>query len=247
LELFGASTSNASAFPLTSAVSAHAHCIRRLIRLSLLISCINGSLRWTFISHCSRPAALGLINHHSYLLDYRLRHLAELRLLHRRFSKRFRSRCDVGQCVSILFDCRIPFAFGLLPATLRFADTFRLSAGYVFVFPNSSHCRHRLHLSERLRHLQMRSVCFDICGFISCSCVSTSLDFPSIRRPHLPFVFSFARFRLRHPRLRALASDVSGIVSLPFCLADFVPVAFGFCGSIRCAFGCDLLGLSPSF
>jgi hypothetical protein len=65
-----------------------------------------------------------------FLFDYPLRHLAELQLPHRRFSKPFRYRFDVGRCVSILFDCRILFAFGLLPAILRLTDTFRFSGRY---------------------------------------------------------------------------------------------------------------------
>jgi hypothetical protein len=54
---------------------------------------------------------------------------------------------------------------------------------------------------------------FDVVGFLP---HSTSSDFSSIRRPHLPFVFAFARFRLRPLRLRALAFDCCGIVSLAF-------------------------------
>jgi hypothetical protein len=95
--------------------------------------------------------------------------------------------------------------------------------------------------SRKLDRLRFVSVCFDIFSFILCSCVSTSLDF-------LAFDL-FARISLgfRPLRLRALAFDVSGIASLPFCLADFVPFAFGFCGFIRCAFECEPLNLPPSF
>jgi hypothetical protein len=59
----------------------------------------------------------------------------------------------------------------------------------VFVFLNSSHYQHRLHLLERLRYLQMRL---------------HSTSSPSLRFRHRPL------------QLRALAFDVSGVVSLAF-------------------------------
>jgi hypothetical protein len=52
---------------------------------------------------------------------------------------------------------------------------------------------------------------FDIFGFISCSCVSTRLDFLDHSTSS-----SSLRFRHRPLRLRALAFDVSGVVSLAF-------------------------------
>jgi hypothetical protein len=70
--------------------------------------------------------------------------------------------------------------------------------------------------SRKLDCLRCVSVCFLHLQLHSCSCVSTSLDFLSFRRPHLPFVFAFARFRLRPLRLRALTFDCYGIVSLAF-------------------------------
>jgi hypothetical protein len=77
--------------------------------------------------------------------------------------------------------------------------------------------------------------------FVAHRCVSISSTSLRIRHVRTLFVGP------RPLRLRALAFDVSGIASLRFCLADFVPFAFGFCGFIRRVFGCDLLNLSPSF
>jgi hypothetical protein len=70
----------------------------------------------------------------------------------------------LSNAFSILFGCRIPFTFCLPPCVLRICFAFQMDMisdslrfSIVFAFPNSSRCRHRLRLSERLRYLQMRS------------------------------------------------------------------------------------------
>jgi hypothetical protein len=76
------------------------------------------------------------------------------------------SGCSSGtHKVSLAFSSIVAFAilrnYDCLTDAFRifFVDSATLSLRFsiVFVFPNSSHCRHRLHLSERLRYPQMRS------------------------------------------------------------------------------------------
>jgi hypothetical protein len=91
--------------------------------------------------------------------------------------------------------------------------------------------------------LSIHTFAFSACGFVSLRIVA----FRSRRLPSALDLLARFSLGLRLLRLCALAFDVSGIASLPFCLADFVPFAFGFCRFIRCIFGCDLLNLSPPF